>query len=988
MDAVSEGKTPVAVCVFNRPDHASRLMACIAVYRPTHVLVIADGARDTRHGEAALCQETRARILSAITWPCHVQTCFSDTNMGCGLRISSGLDWVFSQVEEAIILEDDCLPNPSFFAYCDALLDRYRDVPEIMHIGGYRVPFRADSAEALGTDYGFSGIVHIWGWATWRRAWQRYDFHLKQWPEVRSKGLEIGPLKENRGYWTRALDTLYAKKPHTWDHQWSFACWVHGGLAIVPVVNLVQNIGFSQGAHGARPWNPLAENFPEKLGFPLRHPAEIKENPAYSKAMHYWVFSRRRYLWYLLFWAKKGLKWLFQGMGIFFVCCLFWVFLATVSWGDSTRLLEWFYRGNTTAVIRYLENKPLHAEDRLLLANAYFKAGKFASAENLLQAQDDQTLEMQPFVSFLKLQLAVEKKELPQAQKHYATIVRLKGDSDLLALRAEIEVARCLVALAQRAEAALLLRSILRKTENPEIMYGVHQTFFKMALAVSDKLAAQNALKAICLTGVRVREESSFFRQFRLRFGEDVSRDFVFFNDEALVDRGNLLVQLGLFQDAVNLLAPWLLTGVSDKSTRIRGQYLVAQTYYLQAKYPQAIDAFQQTLSLADVPSDMYWPAHMRLAECLLRIQDYAEALRYIQVLQAGPMAYRAAGHALYIRYLIALKHPVEEVLGTVYLAKKESPKSPELNEVAMDAWYDALSRGYSPMPDPPMSLSLARFFSTWRPKHIQVSPDSHILEQLPLGYTTWALLEASVRPGVMVAPEKKAIIRAGFGQLLLAETTPNGDKEDMAKAKVLHLMARPYQSITRLRSRLMMAPRDAELWKNLDEDWIETLFPRIMMGWVTKASQKSGLEPSLILSVIRMESTFNTEIKSRAGASGLMQLMPMTARHVAQHLDIRQQKDEDLLDPETNVMLGSFYLAQQMRTFKGSLVLALAAYNAGPTTVRRWITLNPELREKTGREQIALLPYSETRRYVSGVLDGYVVYSFLEKKTMIPLPK
>ena len=347
-----------------------------------------------------------------------------------------------------------------------------------------------------------------------------------------------------------------------------------------------------------------------------------------------------------------------------------------------------------------MENKPLHAEDRLLLANAYFKAGKFASAEKLLQAQDYQTLEMQPFVSFLKLQLAVEKKELPQAQKHYATIVRLKGDSDLLVLPAEIEVARCLVALEQRSEAALLLRSVLRKTENPEIMYGVHQTFFKMALAVSDKLAAQNALKAICLTGVRVREESSFFRQFRLRFGEDVSRDFIFFNDEAIVDRGNLLVQLGLFQDAVNLLAPWLLTGVSDKSTLIRGQYLVAQTYYFQAKYPQAVDAFQQTLSLADVPSDIYWPAHMRLAECLLRIQDYAEALRYIQVLQAGPMAYRPAGHALYTRYLIALKHPVDEVLGAVYLAKKESPKSPELNEVAMDAWYDALSRDYSPMPE------------------------------------------------------------------------------------------------------------------------------------------------------------------------------------------------------------------------------------------------------------------------------------------------
>lgn len=980
MDAFSQGKTPVAVFVFNRPEHASRLMACIAAYSPEHLLVIADGARETHPTEAQLCRETKARVLSAVTWPCQIQTCFSESNMGCGLRLSSGLDWVFSQVEEAIVLEDDCLPNPSFFTYCEMLLERYREVPRIMHIGGYRVPFRAASFEAEGVDYTFSSVVHVWGWATWRRAWQHYDFHLQQWPEARAKGLP-GPLKDNRAYWTKALDRLYHQKPHTWDHQWSFACWLHGGLAIVPSVNLVQNIGFDQGTHGARPWHPLATNFSKKLDFPLRHPSAIQESFAYGKAMQCWVFSRRRYLWYLAFFAQKGFRRICHKLRLkaFFVP-VFLLLMSTVSWGESTRLLEWFYRGNTTAVIRHLENKPIQTEDKLLLANAYFKAEKFDSAEKLLQTPDYQSLGMRPFISFLQLQLAVEKKQLLQAQKHYTAIVRLKGESDLLSLRAAIEMSRCLLALEQRSEAGILLRAVLKRTENPEIVYLVQHLFFKMALDISDKTAAQNALKAMCLTGARVREEASFFRQFRLRFGEDVPVSFVFFNDEATLERGDLLIRTGLFQDAAKLLEPWLLKGVADKGNLIQGEYLLAHAYYFQADYRRAIDVFQRVLFLGDVPPSVYWPGHMRLAECLLRIQDYAEAMRYIQVLQSGPMVYRAAGHALYVLYLIDIKHPADEVLAAVQMAQKEFPNAPELNESALEAWYYALSTGHEPMPKPPMPESLARFFSTWRPKHIPVSTTSPILEQLPLGYTALALLAADAKPGVTVSPEKQAIIRAGFGQLLLAETTGKGYKEDVAKAKVLTLMERPYQAITLLRTRLMTAPRDAELWKRLDEDWLNTLFPRIMMGWVTRASEKSGLEPNLILSVIRMESTFNTEIKSRAGASGLMQLMPMTARHVAQRLGIRYQTDADLLDPETNVMLGSFYLAEQIRTFEGSLILALAAYNAGPTTVRRWIILNPELLKKTGREQIALLPYAETRRYVSGILDGYAVYGFLEK--------
>jgi hypothetical protein len=977
--ATSEGQTPVAVCVFNRPDHASRLMACLAAYRPTQLLVIADGPRDTRAGEAALCAETRARVLAAVNWPCQILTCFSETNLGCGLRLSTGLDWVFSQVEEAIILEDDCLPTASFFGYCDALLQQYRDCHEVMHIGGYKAPFDISVSEAP-VDYVFSTVMHVWGWATWRRAWQRYDFHLTRWPEVRGQKMALGGLRDNRSYWTRALDTLYYEKPHTWDHQWSFACWLHGGLAIVPRVNLVHNIGFDQeGAHGASPWNPLAANVAGEMALPLNHPTEIRESIVYATQLNRWLFSRRRYLWYLLYWAQKSIQNVVSFLRQKRWVLLFFLLVSNTVLAENTRLLEWYYRGNYAAVIRALEKTPVRPEEKLLLANAYIKAEKFASAERLLHIPDYQALGMQPFVAFLQLQLAVEKKDLSQAQKQHTTIVRLRGDRDLLSLRGTIEVARCMLALGQRSEATLLLRSVARKTENPELNYLVEQLVFKNALDVADKTAAQNALKAMCLTGARIREEPALFKQFRLRFGEEVPLAFVFSDNDAVLARAELLLHTGMFQEVVVLLDPWLTKGVSDKAEHIRIQYLLSQAYYFQSKYRDAIVGFQRVLFLGEVPPSVYWPTHMRLGECLLRIQDYAEALRYIRVLQSGPAVYRAAGHALYIRYLMDIRHPADEIVRAVQSATREFPQSPELKEMALEAWYYALAQGYTPLPEPPIAAPVSRFFETWRPKHMAVSPVSHILEQLPLGYTALALLEAEVKPGVSIASEKQAMIKAGFGQFLLAETAGKGYKEDVAKAKVLNLMERPYQAITLLRSRLITAPRDAALWKTLDEDWVKTLFPRMMMQWVSDASQKSGLEPALILSVIRMESTFNTEIKSHAGASGLMQVMPMTARHVAQRLGIKYQTDADLMAPDVNVILGSFYLAEQIRTFKGSLVLALAAYNAGPTAVRRWITLNPDILKKTGREQLALLPYAETRRYVAGILDGYAVYSFLE---------
>jgi tetratricopeptide (TPR) repeat protein len=985
MSSGTFGKSAVAVFVFNRPAHVARLMSCIESYKPSELLIIADGPRDQRSGEALLCEETRKIALSLVTWPCQVKTHFSDVNLGCGLRLSSGLDWVFAEVSEAIILEDDCLPSKSFFFYCEALLEKYRDVSRVMHIGGYRVSFDKLAANGAGQtavatgdpDYFFSDMVHVWGWATWRRAWHYYDFSLQRWPEIRDSKKWVGSLSLNTNYWIRELDKIYDNKPHTWDHQWGFACWLNEGVAIVPRINLVQNIGFENGAHGARPWNPLADNLAYELSFPLHHPASLTVDVSYNQRLQYWLFSKRRYGWYLMYWLKKFVARYFGVfLFLFFLC-----FFSTSLMAESDRLLEYFYRGKTATVIQMLEKDGVDSEAGLLLANAYYKEGRFADAEKLLDQPDYQTLELQPFIMLLRLQLAVNRKSLSEAQRFYAVIVARKGESDFLALRGAIEIARCLIALDQKEEATVLLRNTLRKTDNPEIQYLVEALFFDLALAAFDKDAAKKALKAMCLTGARWREEASFFKQFRLRFGEDVPSDFVFSDDDAVLNRATLFVMEGRYQDAIGLLDPWLKAGIVSKSSRLDLQYLLAQTYALYGEYTLATSAFERILLLEDVPVSIYWDMHLRLVEGFLRTQFYEEALRYIKVLQSGPMAYRAAGQALYIQYLIDIQYPAEKVLSVAQAMQKNFPKSPDVKTVAMDAWYYGLVSGHSPMPDPPISSSLAAFFASWRPKHIDVV-DKHILESVPLSYTALALLEATQKQGTTIPAYTELVIRTGFGQFLLAEKNRDkGYKAALGRAKVLNLMERPYQSITLLRSHLLTAPRDASLWTLLDRDWVQALFPRLMVSWAEAASARSVLEPNLILAVIRMESTFNAEIKSKSGALGLMQLMPKTAREMAHRLGSRYQGEAALLDPAVNIMLGSFYLSEQLRLFKGNLVLALAAYNVGPATVRRWIILNPDLEKTTGRAQIALLPYAETRNYVSGVLDSYAVYSYMEKQ-------
>ena len=271
--------TPVAFFIFNRPDTTRRVFETIRNAKPQKLLVIADGPRAAYPDDGEKCAATRT-IVENIDWDCEVIKNYSDVNLGCKTRMSQGMDWVFNAVNEAIILEHDTLPHPTFFRFCQELLDTYREQEEIMMISGCNFqlgrPFRHS--------FYFSRYVHCWGWATWKRAWQHYDVKMTRWPEVRNSGWLTALLENSpRGaqYWQRVFDLTYLGYVNTWDYQWVFACWLQNGFTILPSVNLVSNIGFGKDATHTGQVTSKVANIPlSAMGFPLEHPPELGLNMA------------------------------------------------------------------------------------------------------------------------------------------------------------------------------------------------------------------------------------------------------------------------------------------------------------------------------------------------------------------------------------------------------------------------------------------------------------------------------------------------------------------------------------------------------------------------------------------------------------------------------------------------------------------------------------------------------------------------------------
>jgi hypothetical protein len=244
-------KSAVAFFVYNRPGVTARVWERIREARPPKLFIVADGPRPNRPDDAVKCEQVRAVVSDcAVDWPCSVLRIYSSTNLGCGLRVSSGLDAVFNEVEEAIILEDDCLPDPSFFPFCDELLERYRDDKRVAQIAGCSF---LPSSEARMNGYFFSLYPHCWGWATWRRAWVHYDHAMRAWSLNREASWKVGPVSiKERLFWARCFDSVLENKVDTWDYRWTSTLWNLGMLSINSRVNLISNIGFDADATHTR----------------------------------------------------------------------------------------------------------------------------------------------------------------------------------------------------------------------------------------------------------------------------------------------------------------------------------------------------------------------------------------------------------------------------------------------------------------------------------------------------------------------------------------------------------------------------------------------------------------------------------------------------------------------------------------------------------------------------------------------------------------
>lgn len=273
-------ETPILFIVFNRPETTNAVLESIRSVRPLYLYVAADGPRAGVEADLSSCEAAR-RIATTTDWPCELRTRFRDSNVGCGLNVSSAISWFFDNVEQGIILEDDCVPGRSFYPFCEELLEYHSEHARVMHIGGDNFQYGHVRGKA---SYYYSRFAHVWGWASWRRAWKAYDFNLRPAWELRD----------------------------TWDTQWQLSIERAGGVAIVPNVNLVKNVGFGEAATHTRQLERYAVVPVQEIGLPLTHPGQVSIDHEADVLTYYANFRNVRCL--RLIWLYQAWDLLLPGL--------------------------------------------------------------------------------------------------------------------------------------------------------------------------------------------------------------------------------------------------------------------------------------------------------------------------------------------------------------------------------------------------------------------------------------------------------------------------------------------------------------------------------------------------------------------------------------------------------------------------------------------------------------------------------------------------
>ncbi|MBW6441968.1 hypothetical protein K0B04_03665 [Patescibacteria group bacterium] len=281
-------KTPILIAAFNRVETTKRVFEVVRSMKPEKLFIALDGPRDNKVGEKEKCEEVK-KVFENIDWKCDVKTLFRERNMGCPKAIPGAIDWMFSQVDEGIILEDDCVPNETFFDFCETMLEKYRNDNSVMMVGGTNFfPDKFFSTKS----YFFSRYSFIWGWATWKRAWAKYDIEMKSYPDFKEKGgmRKILPNVFERFFWKTSFDNKYRGYHDNWDAKWYYTLFSSNGLGIVPEVNLITNIGSGPDASVTVNLDNRLILPATSLPYPLRHPDKITENKNYSRKTFRRVF--------------------------------------------------------------------------------------------------------------------------------------------------------------------------------------------------------------------------------------------------------------------------------------------------------------------------------------------------------------------------------------------------------------------------------------------------------------------------------------------------------------------------------------------------------------------------------------------------------------------------------------------------------------------------------------------------------------------------
>lgn len=294
----------VLIVGFNRPDLMSRVLRAVEQAEPHKLYIHVDAPREDRIGEAERVEAVRAIARTAVNWPCSVQLYFRQTHAGLRKGVSGAISWFFEHEEEGIILEDDCVPDPSFFRFSAQMLARYRDEERVMMVGG--INLLAHRMGAVQSSYVFTRHALVWGWATWRRAWAHYTPEFEGLEAFRQQDALQGMLssKASRVYLYNKFAEALIGKIQSWAYAWSYSILRMGGCCILPTVNLIQNVGIGDpqatNTHSKSAFGAVASG---SMRFPLIHPQIIHTDPNLEDQLFYTFQKKpcRLWIWYLLY---------------------------------------------------------------------------------------------------------------------------------------------------------------------------------------------------------------------------------------------------------------------------------------------------------------------------------------------------------------------------------------------------------------------------------------------------------------------------------------------------------------------------------------------------------------------------------------------------------------------------------------------------------------------------------------------------------------